>query len=249
MAGAAPAAAYRGEAGVSPGRFQIVYSFDGVLVQNVPNSDEDRRGFTPLYGLIILGIAAILLEFLASWDGLSTSSPRERGVGQGKCMYQAYQDQDCLGTVFLEEPDNIPRILESIGVPQRARWDGPKERIPCNRAIKLDGDLSVASIEKIRGTHIISAGKRIDVNLADVEDLRAVPGIGPRMAQKILGHREAQGRFTSIEELTTIQGIGKKKLAGWAPYIEAGPSRVADNELQNVQTSGGLLEPSRRIQE
>ncbi len=163
-------------------------------------------------------------------------------------MYQAYQDQECLGTAFLEQSDNLSRILESIGVPQRARGDGPQERIPCNRAIKLDGDLTVVSIEKIRGTHIISAGKRIDVNLADVEDLRAVPGIGPRIAQKIVGQREAKGRFTGIEELTTIHGIGKKKLAGWAPYIEAGPSRMADDGPQNVQTSGRLLEPSRRIQ-
>lgn len=163
-------------------------------------------------------------------------------------MYQAYQDRECLGTAFLEHPDDIPRILECIGVPQRGTLDSPQEWIPCNRAIKLDADLNVVSIEKIRGTHIIAAGKRIDVNLADADDLRAVPGIGPRIAQKIIGRREAQGRFTGIEDLTTIQGIGRKKLAGWAPYIEAGPSRPIDNGIQNVQTSGRLLEPSRGIQ-
>ncbi len=163
-------------------------------------------------------------------------------------MYQAFENEECLGTIFLEQPDTIPRILKIIGVTRPGEWEWPQEKIPCNRAIKVGGNLRVASIEKISGTHLISAGKRIDVNLADVEDLTAVPGIGPRLAERIIGRRKEQGRFSGIEELARIQGIGKKKLAVWAPYIEAGPSRVADNGLQNVQTSGGLLEPSSLIQ-
>jgi competence ComEA-like helix-hairpin-helix protein len=214
----------------------------------VPTPDENRRGLTPLYGLIILGLAAIFMEFLASWDGLSTRSPQGREVGQGNCIYQAFKDDDCLGTIFLKQPDSIPRILESIGLPQRGKWEGPQEKIPCNRAIKLDGDLRVVSVEKIRGTQLISAGRRIDVNLADLEDLTAVPGIGPRLAERIICQREEQGRFSGIEELGKIHGVGKKKLAAWAPYIEAGASGVADNRLQNVQTSGSLLEPSGLIQ-
>lgn len=214
----------------------------------MPTLDENRRGLTPLYGLIILGLAALFLEFLASWDGPSTRSPRGLEVGQGNCIYQAFQDEECLGTIFLKQPDNIPRILESIGLPQPGKWEGPQEKIPCNRAIKLSGDQRVVSVEKIRGTQLLSAGRRIDVNLADLEDLTAVPGIGPRLAERIIGQREEQGRFSGIEELGKIHGIGKKKLAAWAPYIEAGTSGVADNGLQNVQTSGSLLDPSGLIQ-
>jgi competence ComEA-like helix-hairpin-helix protein len=214
----------------------------------VPTPDENRRGLTPLYGLIILGLAAIFLEFPASWDGLSTRSPQGREVGQRNCIYQAFKDDDCLGTIFLKQPDSIPRILESIGMPQGGNWEAPHDKIPCNRAIRLDRDLRVVSIQKIRGTHLISAGRRVDVNLADLEDLTAVPVIGPRLAERIIGQREEQGRFSGIEELGKIHGIGKKKLAAWAPYIEAGTSGVADNRLQNVQTSGSLLEPSSLIQ-
>jgi competence ComEA-like helix-hairpin-helix protein len=210
-------------------------------------SEENRRGLAPFYGLIILGLTAILLEFPVSWDGTPTCSTQE--VGQGNCMYQAFQDGECLGTVFLEEPGSIPRILERIGVPQRVKWNGPQERIPCNRALSLGKDLRLTSIEKIKGTHIIAAGKRIDVNSADLEDLRAVPGIGPRLAERIIDQRDIRGRFAGIEELRQIRGIGKKKLAGWTPYIKAGPSRVVGNGLQNIQTSGSLLEPSCRIQE
>jgi competence ComEA-like helix-hairpin-helix protein len=214
----------------------------------VPTLDENRRGLFPLYGLIILGLVAICLEFLASWDGLSIGSPRERQIGHGNCMYQVYRDDECLGTFFMKQPDSIPRILESIGLPQQGKWERPQETIPCNRAIKLGRDLRVVSIEKIKGTQLISAGRRIDVNVADVEDLTAVPGIGPRLAERIIGQRGERGRFSGIEELGKIHGIGKKKLAGWASYIEAGTSGVSDNGLQNVQTSGSLFEPPGVIQ-
>jgi competence ComEA-like helix-hairpin-helix protein len=214
----------------------------------LPTLDENRRGLTPLYGLIILGLAAILLEFLASWDGLSTRSQEGREVGQGNCIYQAFKDDECLGTIFMKQPDSVPRILESIGLPQRRKLEEPQDKIPCNRAIRLGADLRVVSIEKIKGTQLISAGRRIDVNLADLEDLTAVPGIGPRLAERIIGQREERGRFSDIEELGKIHGIGKKKLAAWAPYIEAGTSVVVDTRLQNVQPSGSLLEPSGLIQ-
>jgi competence ComEA-like helix-hairpin-helix protein len=195
---------------------------------------------------MILGLTSIILEFPVSWDGALTRSAQE--AGRGNCMYQAFQDEECLGTVFLEEPDTIPQILERVGIPQRVNSTGPQEIVPCNRAIRLGSDLRVTAIEKINGTHIISAGKRIDVNLADLEDLRAVPGIGPKLAEKIIDRRDTRGMFLGIEELRQIQGIGKKKLAGWAPYIKVGPSGVVGNGLQNVQTSGSLLEPSFRIQ-
>jgi competence ComEA-like helix-hairpin-helix protein len=163
-------------------------------------------------------------------------------------MYQAFQNDECLGTIFLEHPDAIPRILESFGISERGDRHGAQEKIPCNSAIRLAGDFGVASVGKIRGTHLISAGRRIDVNSADVEDLMAVPGIGPRLAERIIIQREERGKFSGIEELTRIQGIGKKKLAAWAPYIEAGASGFVDGRLQDVQPPGRLLKPSGRIQ-
>jgi len=214
----------------------------------VTNYNADRRGLTPLYGLIIMGLAAILLEFPGSWDGLSSYSLPGHEVGRGNCMYRAFQAEECLGAIFFEQPASIPRIFESMGLPHRAISDASHEKIPCNRAIKLDRNLRVTSIEKIRGTSLISAGKRVDVNLADLEDLTAVPGIGPRLAEKIIDQRAERGRFSSINELTRIQGIGKKKLAGWAPYIEAGASGVTDNRPEDIQTSGRLLDPSGRVQ-
>ncbi len=53
----------------------------------------------------------------------------------------------------------------------------------------------------------------LDLNTATVEALDALPGVGPVMAQRIVDWRSEHGRFTSVEELGDVSGIGERKLA------------------------------------
>jgi len=56
------------------------------------------------------------------------------------------------------------------------------------------------------------AGDAIDVNMAGVEQLQEVKGIGPKTAAAIVAYREEHGNFKSVEALTGVKGIGEKKL-------------------------------------
>jgi competence protein ComEA len=53
----------------------------------------------------------------------------------------------------------------------------------------------------------------IDLNTATVEQLDALPGIGPATAQAIVDHRRRKGRLRSVEELLEVRGIGEARLA------------------------------------
>lgn len=52
----------------------------------------------------------------------------------------------------------------------------------------------------------------IDLNTAGVAELDTLPRIGEAMAQRIVDWREANGRFTSVEDLLAVPGIGDKML-------------------------------------
>jgi competence protein ComEA len=59
----------------------------------------------------------------------------------------------------------------------------------------------------------------LDVNLATVEDLDILPGIGPLTARAIITYREANGPFHSPEDLMGVEGMGVKKLEAIRRYI------------------------------
>ena len=52
----------------------------------------------------------------------------------------------------------------------------------------------------------------VNINTATAEELEALPGIGPVLAQRILEYREASGSFRAVEELTKVEGLGTKTL-------------------------------------
>jgi competence protein ComEA len=57
------------------------------------------------------------------------------------------------------------------------------------------------------------------LNLATTDDLRRLPGIGPKRAEAILTLRTKIGRFHSVEELLRVKGIGRATLRRLRPLV------------------------------
>jgi competence protein ComEA len=53
----------------------------------------------------------------------------------------------------------------------------------------------------------------VDLNRATPQQLDALPGIGPVTAQRILDWRAQRGRFTRVEQLREVDGIGERRFA------------------------------------
>lgn len=62
--------------------------------------------------------------------------------------------------------------------------------------------------------------KLISINLADLETLMQINGIGISTAQSIIDYRNTYGLFTRLEDLMLIRGIKQKKFDKIKAYIK-----------------------------
>jgi len=68
------------------------------------------------------------------------------------------------------------------------------------------------------------AAGAVNLNVASAEQLEALPGIGPRAAQRILEFRAKNGGFKKIEDLMKVQGIGERSFLRLKPLVTVGSS-------------------------
>jgi competence protein ComEA len=69
------------------------------------------------------------------------------------------------------------------------------------------GQKSAESV-KVVGLHDRTV---VDLNRATADELKALPGIGAVLAQRVIAFRESAGRFRTVEDLRGVKGIGAKK--------------------------------------
>jgi len=67
------------------------------------------------------------------------------------------------------------------------------------------------------------AAPRVDLNRAGLAELDALPGIGPVLAGRILRYRMSHGRFREPEDLLAVPGIGPRLFERLRPRVRAGP--------------------------
>ena len=64
-----------------------------------------------------------------------------------------------------------------------------------------------------------SAGAKVNINTADAATLETLPRVGPAMSARIIAWRETNGRFTAVEDLMSVTGIGEKTFEGFKDLV------------------------------
>lgn len=69
---------------------------------------------------------------------------------------------------------------------------------------------------------------KVNINSATVAQLSELPGVGEKLAARIVEYRQKQGAFKSTQELMNVKGIGEKNLQKLQPHLSVGePARAA----------------------
>ena len=87
------------------------------------------------------------------------------------------------------------------------------------------GNRAGGATHKSNSSKSVGAGAKqkvvgsVRINSASAEELEALPGVGPALAQRIVNER-SKGRFMSADDLVRVPGIGKAKLEKLRSYVE-----------------------------
>ncbi len=130
------------------------------------------------------------------------------------------------------------RALDAVAAAGGLTETADRERVNLARRLKDGNQVNVPSVKQTAArsatqakakagagnTSASSAAKgkaavRVKLNTATAVELEALPGVGPALAQRIAAYRQGR-RFSSVDDLLKVKGIGKAKLERLRPLVE-----------------------------
>lgn len=101
--------------------------------------------------------------------------------------------------------------------------DGEKIYIP-KKGEELESETTISSSSSQSSSYSNYSSSslktnKININKATQTELETIPGVGPSTALKIINYREENGKFSSIEDIKNVSGIGDSKYEQMKEYI------------------------------
>ena len=69
---------------------------------------------------------------------------------------------------------------------------------------------------------------KVYLNSAGIAELSTLPGVGEKLAGRIIEYRQKAGGFKSTQELMNVRGVGEKNFLKMQPYISVGESAKSE---------------------
>lgn len=106
------------------------------------------------------------------------------------------------------------RVIDAVEASGGVFEDADLDKINLAKKLKDEERVYIPKIEEQTSSVDIGDGNleggQININTAEKSELETLPGIGPKMAEKIIEHRQNE-EFSSIEDIKSVSGIGDKK--------------------------------------
>ncbi len=191
---------------------------------------EKLRRFTWADGLLVLGIGLIIGGLGINWADKLKNDKQKTFVNkisptqiidkqiEIKVIVDISGEVISPGIYELKSGSRINEVLVmagGLGAKADREWvekninraeilkDGQKIYIP---KVNENVDSKIQNQTQVLG---VNTGT-ISLNLATVEELDKLSGVGPALAQRIIDYRQKNGGFKNIEEIKLVSGIGDK---------------------------------------
>jgi competence protein ComEA len=159
------------------------------------------RGST--WGPIALRVGAVALALvLLAWIGRAAAAgpPASASLTTAEAANGAANRGDGVAA-----PAALDAGTASVGAPEP-----PSSPAPIIPAVPSPAGTSRAHA---------SPSDPVFLNHASIEELRRLPGVGPKRAEAILVLRQRVGRFQRVEDLLRVKGVGRGAVKKWRPLV------------------------------
>ena len=129
------------------------------------------------------------------------------------------------------DDETCQTILQEIETPMESHVESTEKTlsdanqitqiIPSTAVNVTDASMMVTQKESIADPTVVPGeDKRVNLNTATLEELDALPGVGPSTAKNIIAYREAHGGFAAPEEIMNVKRIGEKTFGKLKEFIK-----------------------------
>lgn len=160
---------------------------------------------------------------------------QENGNAEGEIVIHMTGAVQKTGILILPEGARIADAIDASGGPTESAdldevnlayvlQDGQKVYIPSKEdKVKLE---SRAYIMSGSGNNVIvqevnekGGNKKVNINTATQSELENLPGVGEAIASRIIEYRQQNGKFSKVEDLQNVKGIGDAKFNNMKEYV------------------------------
>lgn len=178
--------------------------------------------------IILMAIAG--LYYMTVERSQVTNAAIMTNVDESRVKTNRNQDKEVQETKFKIESylqpettddETCQTILQEIETPMESQVESTEKTLPdANQITQIipstavnvtDASMMVTQTESIADPTVVPVeDKRVNLNTATLEELDALPGVGPSTAKNIIAYREAHGGFAAPEEIMNVKRIGEK---------------------------------------
>ncbi len=156
---------------------------------------------------------------------VKTNGNQDKEVQETKFKIESYLQPETT------DDETCQTILQEIETPIESQLESTEKTLPdANQITQIipstavdvtDASMMVTQKESIADPTVVPGeDKRVNLNTATLEELDALPGVGPSTAKNIIAYRENHGGFAAPEEIMNVKRIGEKTFGKLKEFIK-----------------------------